>query len=351
MVLAIALTIGFLSNIAHSSEISFKGYMVGEYYYVINHNSGSVDAGGIEGRHGFWFRRIYFTTNMTLTDSIKGRLRLEMNSPGGFPFDSKSTLTPAVKDAYLSYKTGDHSLMFGIISTPTFGHNVEDIWGYRSVEKTPLDLYKMASSRDFGVGAKGALDKGKTINYFVLFGNGASNKGETNKGKKLYASLAFKPIEGLTLELYGDYEDAGSDKTYYVYQGFGAYQGDWGRIGVLYARRHYKEEGTPDIKYDYDVISGFVVIKATKDLDVIARYDRMFGDGFENNFSGDGISYIPFASDPGAAFNLVIAGVSWQAAKGVYLIPNVRYVFYGEPEVGSKPSEDLYANFTVWFKF
>lgn len=71
----------------------------------------------------------------------------------------------------------------------------------------------------------------------------------------------------------------------------------------------------------------------------------------ESNFKGTGIDYIPFANNPGAPFNLIIAGISWNAARNVWLIPNIKYVFYGDPDEGEKPSEDVYANFTVWFKF
>ncbi|MFP4081988.1 MAG: hypothetical protein ACLFVG_04425 [Candidatus Aminicenantes bacterium] len=345
--LMIVLASGLISQAARS-EVKLKGCMFADYYYVASHHSGPTDEGGVEGRHGFWLRRIYFTAENKLADNIKVRLRLEMSSPGKFPFDSSDKVSAVVKDAYLSCKTGRQELFFGIVSTPTFGHHIEDIWGYRSLEKTPLDLMKMASSRDFGIGLKGSLDEGKTVNYYILFGNGASNRGETDKGKKIYGSLAFKPVRGLTLEAYGDYEYQKDHKSYYVIQGFGAFQGNWGRIGAMYARRHFDQEETG---YDFDLISGFVVVKAAKDVDVIARCDRMFGEGFEDHFKGDGVSYVPFANRPGAPFNLFIGGISWEAAKNIWLIPNIKYVFYDDPDVGEKPSKDIYTNMTVWFKF
>ena len=350
--LVIALASALLPNMAQS-QVKIKGYMFGEYYYVLNHNSGDIEDGGIEDRNGFWFRRIYFTADSQLADNIKARLRFEMNSPGKLPFDSSDKLSAYVKDAYLSYKTGGQEVLFGIVSTPTFGHNIEDIWGYRQLEKTPLDLMKLAPSRDFGIALKGHLDEGKAFNYYFLFANGASNQGETDQGKKVYGSLAFKPAKGLTLEVYGDYEHADDGKRYYVYQGFGGYQGDRGRVGILYARRHFKQklEDGDDLENDYDIISAFGVFKAAKDVEFITRYDRMFGDGFESNFKGTGIDYIPFANSPGAPFNLVIAGISWNAAKNVWLIPNIKHVFYGDPDEGERPSEDVYANFTIFFKF
>lgn len=346
--LAIVLMVGFFSSLTYSTELSFNGHMFGEYYYVLSHNSGAIKNGGVEGRNGFWFRRIYFTTDAKFSDSIKARLRFEMGSPGSFPFDSSDTLTPFVKDAYISYKYSGHEFLFGIISTPTWGHNIEDIWGYRSVEKTPLDLMKMGSSRDFGIGAKGALNEGKTVTYMFMLGNGASNKGETNKQKKIYGALAFKPTKGLTLEGYADFEREPGDKSYYVLQGFGAYQADWGRVGAMFARRHLSENATD---YDYDVLSAFAVYKAAKNLEFIARFDRMFGNGFESKFKGQGVSYIPFANNPGAPFNLIITGISWNAAKDVWLIPNLKFVVYGDPDIGEKPGNDVYANMTVYFKF
>lgn len=108
---AILLIISLFTGQVSSAELSFKGYMFGEYYFVLSHNSGTIEDGGIEGRNGFWMRRIYFTTDAKLTDNIKARLRLEMGSPGGFPFDSSGKLTPAVKDAYISYQYSGQDIM------------------------------------------------------------------------------------------------------------------------------------------------------------------------------------------------------------------------------------------------
>jgi hypothetical protein len=342
MFLVFALAIALLPSIAQSAG-EIKGYMFAEYYSVLSHHTGSIDDGGIEGRHGFWFRRIYFTYNNKLTDNIKMRLRLEFNSPGDFKSGSK--MTPVVKDAYLSAKIGGQDLMAGIISTPTW-NNIEKIWGYRSIEKTPLDLMKMGSSRDFGVGLKGNLTNGKTVSYVLMFGNGASNKGETDQGKKFYGLVGFEPANGFYLEAYADYETQRDDKRYYLYQGFASYEGDWGRFGLQYAKRHFKQEilAGDDKENDWSVLSAFAVVKASDKVDVIARYDKMLDDPVTST-----ISYIPFSKQ--ATSNLIIGAVSWKAAKNVWLIPNLKYVFYDDPDEGEKPSEDMYANLTLWFKF
>lgn len=347
MFLVVALAVGLLSapGLAEFKPSSgeIKGYMINEYYSVLSHHNEEI-----EGRHGFWFRRIYFTYNNKLTDNIKMRLRFEMNSPGDFV--TSTTLNALVKDAYLNFKLSGQDVKVGIISPPTYD-NIEEIWGYRVLEKTPLDLFKLRSSRDFGVVLKGNLDSKKTISYEAMVGNGSANKAEIDKGKIFYGQLGFKPAEGLYLEVYGDYETQKDDKSYFVYQGFASYQDDWGRVGVQYSNMHFKQEieGEDDMEYDYQIFSAFAVIKAAKDLELIGRYDRAFGDGFENNFRGYKISYIPFADN--AVSNLFIGAVSWNATKNVWLIPNIKYVFYDKPEEGQKPSEDIYANLTLWFKF
>ena len=331
-----ALMLSLFPGILQAGEI--KGYMIPEYYSVFsNHNE------DVEGNHGFWLRRVYFTYNNDITDNVKMRLRLEMASPGDFT--TSSTLTPFVKDAYLSFKLGGQSFKVGIQGPPTFG-KIESIWGHRPLEKTPMDLLKLRSSRDFGVSMSGSLDSGKTVTYTLMYGNGSSNKAETNQGKVFYGTLGFAPAEGVYLEAYADYESQPDDETYYVYQGFASYTGDFGRFGLQYSNKHY-DHG--DTGVDYGVVSGFAVIKAGEKLEIIGRYDKTMGDGWETGFKGYKISYIPFASN--VKSNFVLAAVSYNVVKNVWIIPNIKYVFYDEPDLGDKPDADMYGNLTIYFKF
>ncbi len=315
-----------------SAQGSLQGYMFGDYYSVVENNNPDL-----KSQHGFWFRRIYFTYNNQLSDSIKMRLRFEMASED---FGSDK-LYAFVKDAYLSAKLGGQSLNVGIISTPTFGHTVENVWGLRHLEKTPLDLFKFASSRDFGIGLKGSLDQGKVVNYSIMYGNGSSNKGEANAGKKLYGAVAFNPVKGFTVEVYGDYEHRSNEDQRYTYQGFAAYKGNWGRIGILYANQVLENAST----YNLGLLSAFVVIKASKKVELIARVDAATSNDWKEKFKGAGIGYIPFASN--SKPTLFIAGFSIEAAKNIWVIPNVKYITYS----GNVFKDDVYANITLFFKF
>lgn len=316
---------------------TFKGLMFGDYYYVAGNSNQDL-----ESRNGLWFRRVYFTFNSQLTDNLKMRLRFEMDSPGNFT--SKNKMVPVVKDAWLSYSFGDHSLMGGVISPPTFGKTIEDFWGYRALEKTPLDLFKMRSSRDHGVALDGRLDP--SVSYTLMFGQGSSNGGVTDNGKLLYGALTFEPLEGMVLEVYGDYETEVNDVSSYVYQGFAGYQGNWGRFGLHYANKHVS---APEEGWDFGIFSGFAVFTAGNGVDIIARYDKTMGDGWEAGFKGSGLSYIPMADY--VKTNLIIAGVSFEILNDFWLIPNVKYAFYDEPEFGDTPDADIYVNLTFFLKF
>jgi hypothetical protein len=342
-ILVIALAIGLFpaSGLAQFKPESgaVSGYMMMDYYSFLSHHSGEIDEGGLKGRHGFWLRRAYFTYDNKLGDKVKMRLRLEMNSPGKLTTDS--SLTPYVKDAYLSLKLGKADLIAGIQGPPSFEVE-EGVWGWRALEKTPLDLYKWTSSRDFGVAVKG----GKTLAYHFMFGQGSGNKAETNKGKKVFGSLAFQQ-SGIVLEAMGQFESKNGAEDI-IYKGFGAYTGKWGRVGLMYAHRDLTPAGAPE-GLCYNVFSGFAVIKAGEKVELIGRYDMNTGDGYQLDFGGSGIDYMPFADDH--EFSFILGAVSYQVLKNVYVIPNVRYATYKDPLEGERAGDDLYGYLTLYFKF
>ena len=311
-----------------------SGTMFGDFYTVAaNHDP------DLEGRNGFWFRRIYLTFDEKLADPWAVRLRFEMSAPGDFTSSGK--IEPFVKDAYLKYTRGRHSIVLGLSPTPTW-EVVEHTWGYRSVEKTPLDLQKFGGSRDLGIAFKGSLDAGKKVRYHLMFANGSGTKGETNKGKKVLGSLGFYPSEHFMLEFYADYDDRPGSTDRTTLQGFAAVKGDRGRLGVLYAHQTRKVEDGPDLQLD--IASVFAVLKLSAKADLFARYDRMF----DPNPDGAKISYIPF--DPTAKSNFLVAGLDLRPGKTIHFMPNVEFVFYDSTEAG-KPDTDVIPRLTFYYKF
>ena len=174
---------------------AISAYAFGDYYFVLKQHKPEL-----EDQNGFWLRRVYLTYESDISDKLKARARLELNSPGSFS-TSASNITPYLKDAYISYQYAPlHKLTVGIQDSLAFS-NIEKFYGYRHLEKTMFDLYKNRSSRDFAIDFSGAFDAAKKFNYSVQYGNYSGNKNETDKYKQVGARLFVNVTPELLLEV------------------------------------------------------------------------------------------------------------------------------------------------------
>ena len=314
----------------------FSGYMFGDYYwFAANHNS------DVEGNNGVWFRRVYFTYDKKLGEAFSTRLRLEMANPDGISKDAGKAV-PFIKDAYLKWKKGHTQVIMGISPTPTWGV-IEKIWGYRSVEKTPLDLQKFGSSRDFGIAVKGNLDPEGKVKYHLMLANGNSNKSENNKGKKAMLALAFYPSKHLVLEGYVDWNDNPGATDWLTLQGFAGYKSDKTRFGLHFTRQVRKVAAGEDLNLNLGSV--FLVTRVSPKTSLFARVDRMF----DANPKGNKISYIPFAATAKSTF--FVGGLDVSPVKNVHLMPNVELVIYDGADGGDNPKTDILPRFTFYYKF
>ena len=82
----------------------FSGLMFGDYYAYDKWHQNTISAtntNNVQGQQGFWFRRIYFTYDLTFSEKFTTRVRLEANSNG--QFQSPGNINPYIKDAYLKW--------------------------------------------------------------------------------------------------------------------------------------------------------------------------------------------------------------------------------------------------------
>ena len=309
-----------------------SGLFCGDYYWFANHHNEDI-----EGNNGFWIRRIYLTYEHQISDSFSSRVRLQMDHEGDFQGDSD--MAPTVKDAYLKWENENHAITAGISSSPTFGL-VEDVWGYRSVEKSPLDLYNFASSRDLGIAFIGDLGK---VNYHFSFGNGNGESADFNRGKKVMLSLGYELTEHLIVEVYGDWDNSykmASDL--YTLQGFIGYQSDVLNFGALYARQLREETIGPDL--ELDLVSLFTRLKFSDKTNGFLRVDRMF----DPYFGGEDNAYIPFNSVAESTF--LVGGIDVKLNEMVHLMPNIEAIFYGKNPFGTLDA-DVIPRLTLSFEF
>lgn len=330
-------------KVVDESGGKFSGYMMGDFYYNIDHHDSEI-----KDLDGFWFRRIYFTYDYTISSSFSSRLRLEMNNEGDYT--SSKTMIPFVKDAYLAYKFGKQKAYFGISPTPTF-NLIKKFWGYRSVEKTALDQQRMASSRDFGLTLKGQFDSEGILEYQIMIGNGSGNKQEIDKGKSFMASISYWPIQEIVLQVYGDYAERNGKADTYIGQIFLGYKSKLLHGGLQYSRQYFdfRDENVdcdyPQFNCRLSILSVFLAGNITEKIKLLGRVDRMF----EPNPVGDEVDYTPF--DTQSSFFIFIGGVDFQIMEDVSIIPNIQFVRYDANSDGITPANDIYGRLTFFWKF
>ena len=77
--LILVIVVSLMLNVFIYAEGKISGVIFVDYYYVAkNHNE------KVEGRNGFWIRRVYFTYDNLLSEKFKIRFRMEFNQNGDF---------------------------------------------------------------------------------------------------------------------------------------------------------------------------------------------------------------------------------------------------------------------------
>jgi hypothetical protein len=334
------LTLGLLalvlaSGIAQAGEGKFSAEVFGDVYWVAaDHDS------AIEDINGLWLRRINVTHDYKFDEAFSSRVRLEAQTPGDFV--STEIMLAFIKDAWVKWTTGNQNVLVGLSPTPTLSM-VEEIWGYRYLEKTPAELQRLASSRDMGLAAVGSFDSGKKFGYHAMAGNGSGQVGESNAKKKGYLGFRFRPTDAWAVEAYADYEDRVDSGDRTTYHGLLGYKVENFRSGVQYIRQLRKETGD-DV--ELRVLSAWVTGEISDNVWLFGRVDR----NFDANPEGDRIAYIPF--DPTAPNTFVLAGLDWWVRDTVGFSPNVEVVVYDEPDAGGPtPDTDVIPRLTFHLTF
>jgi len=184
-----------------------SGNIFGDYFYNISRDPliDSLSNTALTGKkdfNGFQFRRIYFTYDYKISETFDTRFRLEADQSAN---TSNGKIGVALKDAYLKWKNifEGSDIILGLQPPPSFEIS-EAVWGYRSIEKTIMDLRGIVSSRDLGISLKGMIDNSGNINYWLMIGNNSGNSPEIDKYKRFYGHLHFKPLKNISVTVYGD---------------------------------------------------------------------------------------------------------------------------------------------------
>jgi hypothetical protein len=339
-------------------EGKISGYMFGDYYYNILRDStidnlNNTGLTGIQDLQGFDFRRIYFTYDYSISEQFSTRFRLESQTLVSV---NNTLFLTYIKDAYLNWKNifKGSNFIFGIQPTPAFVVS-EDYWGYRSLERTILDLRRIVGSRDLGASLKGRLTSSGSIKYWLMYGNGSTLGDDPDRYKRLYSQIDLQPSEEWRLTLYGDYRFK-SDKEYaQIDQSFnndaltsdlflGYQEKNNFSVGVESFLQVTYNDAIQTTETDYVIqnrnalgVSLFGWYKFTDLLVGVGRYDY-----YDPNISGD------YRDD---SRNLFIAGLSFVLNDKVAITPNFLFETYEQPENGVTIDPSLTGRITFYFQF
>lgn len=312
-------------------------------------NLSNAATGGPKSLQGFVIRRINFTYDYDVNEQFSTRFRIEADGSGGptgaTTTDKKTSFY--VKDAWLRWKNvfSGSDVVFGV--QPTSAYEVsEAAWGYRSLEKTIMDLRGIVSSRALGASLRGKLDDAGTYNYVLQVGN--QGNGSTPKdlssslsnGDKYNAySLMFnmKATKEFQFTLYGDYRptypvnDPSSTTTPKATEGnntltgsafLGYAEPDQYSIGVegftqMTSHAYTDPSNSSLLKTQAKLgLSAFGWVNLNPTLAAVARFDYYDPKTGSNNAEkGDSRSYILF-------------GLAFKPAKGISVMPNVQIETY-----------------------
>ena len=197
------------------------------------------------------------------------------------------------------------------------------MWGYRSIEKTILDLNKIGSSADIGVGLKGKSGK---LGYRLMVGNGPGQAPEKDNGKKFYGQASFKVSDALQVEGYADFNMQPQDKNQITVKGFAGLTQDKLKAGLeAFMRTNKKAAGDDDVKITG--VSAFGSLGLSDQLKAFGRLDMLSNDAADTTDL------------------LVIAGLDHMPAKNVHLMPNL-YV-----KLPDGPDPEIQARVTFYYKY
>lgn len=298
------------------------------------------------------------TTTDTVTKDLKAvtiatkTTTLPTSSSGDIVLDGNRGVY--LKAANVQFKNWwmNSNVIFGQQGTAAFGVS-ENLFGYRSIEKSVADMRGLAQSNDLGIQAKGTFDQPGLYNYSFMISNGNGAKEESDKYKKFALELnGWFMDKSIVVELYGDYMDKaagktvitstsaavdtvkGLDQSNMTLKFVAGYTSDPITAGVEYAMQTQKNQstvvaGTDATPSGLSIFARGTILK--KQLMWFARYDMFDPD---TKASGANVDNVQAAS---WKENFITAGLDWQPDQtaNAHIIPNVWINTYKDKSAGS----------------
>ncbi len=252
----------------------------------------------------FALDRVYFGYQYHFSENLTGKLNLDI----GNPESGKLEMVAYIKNAYVEYSNQRLSAFFGLISTTQFKVQ-EGFWGYRYIEKSFQDAYKLGSSADLGLSIAYEFTDWLSADGIIVNGEGYK-KVQADNDFRAGAGVTLTPIKGLILRGYFDAMSSVNAQT--TLATFAGYKNKVFSLGAEYnQQQNVGKVGGRTLSG----VSAYATVKPVKNIQVFARFDQLGSNPMEGasenwNISNDG--------------SLIMAGIEYQPVKGVKLAPNYR---------------------------
>ena len=211
-----------------------------------------------------------------------------------------------IKNAMVSWKTGNLTLNGGLISTTQFNFQ-EKFWGYRYIMKSFQDQYKFGNSADLGISATYQFANWISADAIIVNGEGYK-KLQKNDGLNYGLGVTLTPVKGLQIRLYGGLNESGEDgkKDVANLAAFVGYKHEKFTIGA-----EYNQMWNASFKDDagQNGYSIFASAKLSQVTNLYARFDNLYS---QNDWN--------ISKDESAA----ILGAQFKVGKYVKIAPNFR---------------------------
>lgn len=254
----------------------------------------------------FRLRRVQFTFDNDLDSLYSVRFQLEADEK---ELTSSGKTTVFLKQAWLrrAHLGAAGDLVMGLSPTPLWTLD-EALWGYRSLEKTILDLNGFGSATDMGVALQRAPGAGHPLGWHLMVANGNGQKPENDDAKKFMLSVPVRAGDWV-FEGVGDFEGRPGPRDRWTAKLLAGWQRGASAFGIEGFRRVDAAAGTAGADVVPEGLSGYGRVTLGEHARAVGRVDWLDPDG---RISGTGWREL-----------LVIGALDFMPQANVHVMPNV----------------------------
>lgn len=291
ILMSVILIIACLSSFGQEEKKKFQ--ITGKPIVTVfaNYHAG---LGSANKESGFALDRAYLGYQFSLTEKLSGKVVFDMGTTKVDGADLERVAY--IKNAMLSWKTGDFTLDFGLIGLEQF--NVQEkFWGYRYIMKSFQDEYKFGSSADMGILGKYKFTKWLSADITISNGEGYKKLNGDNKYRYAVGATLF-PVKGLTVRAYYDLASKNGDadglKDQQNLAFFAGYKHKLFSLGGEYNQMFNTKSKEDKDQNGYSIYS---TVKLAEKFDAFGRYDNLASKDDWSSADGQrvliGIQYSP----------------------------------------------------------